>query len=50
MIAPLWGALDIVEANVSALAVSNDIESWRKESETGARQLNRSMEWNKAVR
>ena len=29
-----WGGLDIVVANVSALAIGNDIESWRKEFET----------------
>lgn len=29
-----WDGLDIVVANVSALAISNDIESWRKEFET----------------
>lgn len=29
-----WGGLDIVVANVSALSIGNDIESWRKEFET----------------
>jgi NAD(P)-dependent dehydrogenase (short-subunit alcohol dehydrogenase family) len=29
-----WGGLDIVVANVSALAIGNDIQSWRKEFET----------------
>jgi 3-oxoacyl-[acyl-carrier protein] reductase len=29
-----WGGLDIVVANVSALAIGSDIESWRKEFET----------------
>ncbi|WP_250475684.1 SDR family NAD(P)-dependent oxidoreductase [Caballeronia sp. GAFFF1] len=29
-----WGGLDIVVANVSALAIGNDLESWRKEFET----------------
>ncbi|WP_250518519.1 SDR family NAD(P)-dependent oxidoreductase [Caballeronia sp. ATUFL_M1_KS5A] len=29
-----WGGLDILVANVSALAIGNDIESWRKEFET----------------
>jgi 3-oxoacyl-[acyl-carrier protein] reductase len=29
-----WGGIDIVVANVSALAIGNDIESWRKEFET----------------
>jgi NAD(P)-dependent dehydrogenase (short-subunit alcohol dehydrogenase family) len=29
-----WGGLDIVVANVSALAIGNDIESWRKEFNT----------------
>lgn len=29
-----WDGLDIVVANVSALAIGNDIESWRKEFET----------------
>lgn len=29
-----WGGMDIVVANVSALAIGNDIESWRKEFET----------------
>jgi len=29
-----WSGLDIVVANVSALAIGNDIESWRKEFET----------------
>uniref|UniRef100_E1T8K8 Short-chain dehydrogenase/reductase SDR n=1 Tax=Burkholderia sp. (strain CCGE1003) TaxID=640512 RepID=E1T8K8_BURSG len=29
-----WGGLDIVVANVSALAIGNDIESWHKEFET----------------
>ncbi|WP_027213141.1 SDR family NAD(P)-dependent oxidoreductase [Burkholderia sp. WSM2232] len=29
-----WGGLDIVVANVSALAIGNDTESWRKEFET----------------
>jgi 3-oxoacyl-[acyl-carrier protein] reductase len=29
-----WGGLDIVVANVSALAIGQDLESWRKEFET----------------
>jgi NAD(P)-dependent dehydrogenase (short-subunit alcohol dehydrogenase family) len=29
-----WGGIDIVVANVSALAIGNDIASWRKEFET----------------
>jgi NAD(P)-dependent dehydrogenase (short-subunit alcohol dehydrogenase family) len=29
-----WGGLDIIVANVSALAIGNDIGSWRKEFET----------------
>ncbi|WP_250467792.1 SDR family oxidoreductase [Caballeronia sp. GAFFF2] len=29
-----WGGIDIIVANVSALAIGNDIESWRKEFET----------------
>jgi len=29
-----WGGLDIVVANVSALAIGNDLESWRKEFDT----------------
>ncbi|MDR5767546.1 MULTISPECIES: SDR family NAD(P)-dependent oxidoreductase [unclassified Caballeronia] len=29
-----WGGLDILVSNVSALAIGNDIESWRKEFET----------------
>src|ERR1700754_2202857 len=29
-----WGGFDIVVANVSALSIGNDIESWRKEFET----------------
>lgn len=29
-----WGGLDIVVGNVSALAIGNDLESWRKEFET----------------
>lgn len=29
-----WSGLDIVVANVSALAIGNDIQSWRKEFET----------------
>lgn len=29
-----WGGLDIVVANVSALAIGNDIESWRREFDT----------------
>jgi NAD(P)-dependent dehydrogenase (short-subunit alcohol dehydrogenase family) len=29
-----WGGLDIVVANVSALAIGNDIQSWRNEFET----------------
>jgi NAD(P)-dependent dehydrogenase (short-subunit alcohol dehydrogenase family) len=33
-VAAQWGGLDIVVANVSALAIGNDIESWRKEFET----------------
>jgi 3-oxoacyl-[acyl-carrier protein] reductase len=33
-VATHWGGLDIVVANVSALAIGNDIESWRKEFET----------------
>jgi 3-oxoacyl-[acyl-carrier protein] reductase len=32
-VANSWGGLDIVVANVSALAIGNDIESWRKEFE-----------------
>jgi NAD(P)-dependent dehydrogenase (short-subunit alcohol dehydrogenase family) len=33
-VAAEWGGLDIVVANVSALAIGNDLESWRKEFET----------------
>lgn len=33
-VAKQWGGLDIVVANVSALSISNDIESWRKQFET----------------
>jgi len=33
-VAAEWGGVDIVVANVSALAIGNDIESWRKEFET----------------
>lgn len=33
-VAAQWSGLDIVVANVSALAIGNDIESWRKEFET----------------
>lgn len=33
-VATNWGGLDIVIANVSALAIGNDIASWRKEFET----------------
>lgn len=29
-----WGALDIVVANVSALAIANDAQSWRREFDT----------------
>lgn len=29
-----WGALDIVVANVSALAIANDAQSWRQEFDT----------------
>ncbi|ASW03494.1 SDR family NAD(P)-dependent oxidoreductase [Paraburkholderia aromaticivorans] len=32
--ASAWGGLDIIVANVSALAIGNDIQSWRKEFET----------------
>ncbi|HTI17348.1 MAG TPA: SDR family NAD(P)-dependent oxidoreductase [Trinickia sp.] len=30
----MWGGLDIVVANVSALAIGNDVASWRSEFET----------------
>ena len=33
-VATQWGGLDIVVANVSALAIGNDIDSWRREFET----------------
>src|SRR6266851_6971721 len=33
-VAAKWGGLDIIVANVSALSISNDLASWRKEFET----------------
>ena len=33
-VAKQWGGLDIIVANVSALSIANDIESWRKQFET----------------
>lgn len=33
-VAGQWGGIDIVVANVSALSISNDIASWRKQFET----------------
>ncbi len=33
-VAKQWGGLDIVVANVSALSIGNDAESWRREFET----------------
>src|ERR1700710_126709 len=33
-VATQWGGLDIIVANVSALSIGNDIDSWRREFET----------------